>query len=232
MKRAMKPFKLPQSLWIAVVFTLFAVSGAQAQQTSGPQSVVHLMGLVGVKDHAKGTLHIESGKLHFVHGTASTDIDATSIHDVLTGADSRKSVGKTVGFVSMAAPYGGGRFLSLFRTKVDILTVAYRDTDDSLHGVIFIMPAGTAEGIKNQLVAQGAPTSSADETTTAPSGSSTSPADKGNRNETHSTREDVDMGGHSTCRPALSRRDRQADEDESRRNSGHDGRLGRNPAAC
>jgi hypothetical protein len=178
MKPATKVCKLPKSWWIAVVFALFAVSGAQAQQTSEPQKAVNLLGLVGVKVNAKGTLHVQSGKLHFVLGKSSTDIDATSIQDVLTGADSRKSVGKTVGFVSMAAPYGGGRFLSLFRTKVDTLTVAYRDTDESLHGVIFTMPAGTSEGIKKQLVAQGARTSAAEETTAAPSGSSKPPADK------------------------------------------------------
>jgi len=178
MKPAKKFCKLPKSSWVAVVLALFVVSGAQAQQTSGPQKAVHLMGLVGVKDNAKGTLHVEGGKLLFVHGKASSDIDATSIQDVLTGTDSRESVGKTVDFVSMAAPYGGGRFLSLFRTKIDTLTVAYRDTDESLHGVIFTMPAGTAKGIKKQLVAQGARTSVAGETTAATSGSSKSPADK------------------------------------------------------
>lgn len=59
----------------------------------------------------------------------------------------------------MAAPYGGGRFLALFRTKIDTLTVQYRDADGGLHGAIFTMPAGTAETIKQELVAQGAHTS-------------------------------------------------------------------------
>ena len=59
----------------------------------------------------------------------------------------------------MAAPYGGGRFLALFRTKIDTLTVQCRDADGGLHGAIFAMPAGTAETIKQELVAQSAHTS-------------------------------------------------------------------------
>ena len=77
---------------------------------------------------------------------------------MVTGNDSQKSVGKTIGTLSMAAPYGGGRFLSLFRTKIDTLTIEYRDTDGALHGVIFTMPAGTADSIKRALVAEGART--------------------------------------------------------------------------
>ena len=123
------------------------------------------MGLAGVKDNAKGTLSVENGSLHFARGKASTDISTTSIQDVLTGSDSRKSVGKTVGLVSMAAPYGGGRFLSLFRSKIDTLTILYLDADESLHGVIFTMPAGSAETIKLQLVSHGAHTTSTETAT-------------------------------------------------------------------
>jgi hypothetical protein len=58
----------------------------------------------------------------------------------------------------MAAPYGGGRFLSLFRKKIDTLTVEYRDADGALHGVIFRMPSGKADAIEKELIAQGAHT--------------------------------------------------------------------------
>jgi len=44
--------------------------------------------------------------------------------------------------MSMAAPYGGGRFLSLFRKKIDTLTVQYRDVNDGLHGAIFTTARG------------------------------------------------------------------------------------------
>jgi hypothetical protein len=75
--------------------------------------------------------------------------------------------------MSMAAPYGGGRVLSLFRTKIDTLTVQYRDADGGLHGAVFTMPVGTADVIKKELVAQGAHTIAPGEPTSAASSSST-----------------------------------------------------------
>src|SRR6202030_766708 len=119
------------------------------------------------KENAKGTLSVESGNLHFVHGKASSDVSASSIQDVVTAADSQRAVGGTIGLMSMAAPYGGGRVLSLFRTKIDTLTVQYRDADGGLHGAIFSMPIGTAEVIKKDLVAQGVHTTAPGESTPA-----------------------------------------------------------------
>jgi RNA polymerase sigma-70 factor, ECF subfamily len=132
------------------------IPAARSQGNPGPAKAVHLIGLSGVQDNAKGTLSVENGQLHFVHGKTSSDVSVIHIEEVVTGTDSAKAVGKTVGMVSMAAPYGGGRFLSLFRKKIDTLTLKYRDATGSLHGVIFTMPAGSADGIKGQLVSQGA----------------------------------------------------------------------------
>jgi hypothetical protein len=42
---------------------------------------------------------------------------------------------------------------------VDIITIQYRDPNGGLHGVIFTMPVGKAELIKEALLAQGAHTS-------------------------------------------------------------------------
>jgi hypothetical protein len=160
------------------VTSLFAglfIPVGNAQQVSGPVKVVQLTGLAGVKDNAKGTLDVENGQLHFVHGKASTDVSASSIQDVVTGADSQRAVGGTIGLMSMAAPYGGGRVLSLFRSKIETLTVQYRDADGGLHGAIFTMPVGTSEVIKKELVAQGAHTTATGDST-PPATSSTSPS--------------------------------------------------------
>jgi hypothetical protein len=86
---------------------------------------------------------------------------------VVTGDDTQRSVGGTVGVMSMAAPYGGGRFLSLFRKKIDTLTVQYHDVDGGLHGAIFTMPVGAANSIKTQLVSEGAHTATTGGPTTA-----------------------------------------------------------------
>src|SRR6202007_2539719 len=110
--------------------------------------------------------------LHCVHGKTSSDVNIASIQDVATAADSQRAVGGTIGLMSMAAPYGGGRVLSLFRTKIETLTRKYRDADGGLHGAIFSMPIGTAEVIKKDLVAQGAHTTDSGNATPAASASS------------------------------------------------------------
>ena len=103
---------------------------------------------------------MENGELHFVHSKSPSDLAPTSMQDVVTGSDSQRVVGGTLGTLSMFAPYGGGRFLSLFRSKLDTLTIQYRDADGGLHGVIFTTtPVGTAEVTKDALVGMGAHTS-------------------------------------------------------------------------
>jgi hypothetical protein len=159
---------------VASLFAGLVIPVANAQQASGPVKVVQLTGLVGVKDNAKGTLDVQNGQLHFVHGKASSDVSASSIQDVVTAADSQRAVGGMIGLMSMAAPYGGGRVLSLFRSKIDTLTVQYRDADGGLHGAIFTMPVGTAETIKKELVAQGAHTTAPGESTPAAAPSTSS----------------------------------------------------------
>ena len=163
---------------LVLLFAGPIVSVANAQQISRPTSVVQLTGFADVKDNAKGTLSVENGSLHFVHGKTNSEINATSIEDVVAGSDSQRAVGNTVGMISMAAPYGGGRFLSLFRTKIDTLTIQYRDPNGGLHGAIFTMSTGTADGIKKELLAAGARTTVTGRAAGAASTSSGSSAPK------------------------------------------------------
>jgi hypothetical protein len=153
--RSRHKLALVAAVWL---FAGLVIPVGNAQQAPGPVKAVQLTGLTGVKDNAKGTLNVENGQLHFVHSKSSSDVSAASIQDVVTGADSQRAVGGTLGMMSMVAPYGGGRVLSLFRSKIDTLTVQYRDADGGLHGAIFTMPVGKAEAIKKELVAQGAHT--------------------------------------------------------------------------
>ena len=145
---------------VGLLVAAIAVTAAFPQQISKTVKVVQLTGLPGGKENPKGVLSVENGNLHFVHGKATSDISPSLIQDLVAGSDSQKAVGKTVGTISMAAPYGGGRFLSLFRSKIDTLTLEYRDAGGALHGAIFTMPVGTAEVIKKELIAQGAHASS------------------------------------------------------------------------
>jgi hypothetical protein len=147
-----------------------------AQQTQTPTQAVQLTGLVGLTENTKGTLTVVHGTLRFVHAKGNADVAAASIQDVVTGRDSQRVIGGTLGtLTSLAAPFGTGRALSLFRKKLDTLTIKYRDGDGGLHGAIFTMPAGEAETIKNELIAQGAHTSiptpaDPNKTTSKPSG--------------------------------------------------------------
>src|SRR5258707_15735624 len=138
---------------VASLFAGLVIPVVNAQRASGPVRVVQLTGLVGVKDNAKGTLSVERGNLHFVHGKTSWDVNAASIQDVATAEDSQRAVGGTIGLMSMAAPYGGGRVLSLFRTKIDTLTVQYRGADGGLLGALFPRPGAPPGGIKEKAVA-------------------------------------------------------------------------------
>jgi hypothetical protein len=117
-----------------------------------------VIGAAGIKDNANGSLTVEKGNLHFVHSKDIVDIPAPSITDLITGSDSQQVIRGTVGTISMFGPYGSGRFLSLFRSKLDTLTVQFRDPEGGLHGVIFTMPVGCTELLKQQLIAQGAHT--------------------------------------------------------------------------
>jgi hypothetical protein len=148
---------------VSIVFLLSlfsALAGPSfAQQAADSVNVVQVVGLSGVKEHAKGTLTVENGNLQFVHSKAQVVVATTAIQDVVTGNDSQRMIHGFVGTLTMFAPYESGRFLSLFRSKLDTLTIKYHDSDGGLHGAIFTMVMGKAEPLKKLLVAQGAHTS-------------------------------------------------------------------------
>jgi hypothetical protein len=172
----MKRRKFLVSIAMTLAFAGLAVCGANAQQSSKPaNNAIELTGLPGVKENAKGKLTVEGGKLHFSYGKKSFEVNAASIEDVVTGEDSQAAVGKTVSTLSMAAPYGSGRFLALFRTKFDTLTLRYRDENGALHGVIFALPTAGAEPIKKELLAQGAHTTMVEERAAATNSSTKEP---------------------------------------------------------
>ncbi|HWE49833.1 MAG TPA: hypothetical protein VG273_08595 [Bryobacteraceae bacterium] len=107
-----------------------------------------------------GSLTVGGGSLEFKAGTSDIKVPVSSINDVFTGTEStqnRTKTGKAVKAASMAAPYGSGRAVSLMmRTKVDILTISYQDSDGGLHGAIFALPVGQAVPLREQLIQAGA----------------------------------------------------------------------------
>ncbi len=131
----------------------------ESPQLQTPIKSLALVGLPGVKDNTEGTLTVEGGKLHFSCSKGASDIAVVVMDDVVTGDDSQRVIQGTLGTISRFGPYGSGTFLSLFRSKVDTLTIQYRDANGGLHGVVFTVPVGTAESVKKELIVQGAHTS-------------------------------------------------------------------------
>ena len=144
---------------LIAVTLFFCSSVGQAQQGQTLTQAVQLIGLTGLNQNTKGKLTVTNGILRFIHSKGNADVAATSIENVVTGTDSQRAIGGTLGTLTQLAPFGSGRVLSLFRTKLDTLTIQYRDADGGLHGVVFTVPLGKAEMIKQELIAQGAHTS-------------------------------------------------------------------------
>src|SRR5271165_580192 len=115
------------------------VSLGQTQPAPAAAEAVQVTGLTGIKENAKGTLTVESGTLTFASSKDSCDVSAASIQDVVTGNDSQRAIRGTAGTITMLAPYGGGRAVSLLRNKIDTITIQYRDSNGGLHGAVFTM---------------------------------------------------------------------------------------------
>ena len=139
--------------------SLYAQTSGTAKASTSASGVParHVLGLEGVKRNHQGTLTVQASGLNFAGKGASGSITVASIQDVFTSQDSHQTGGKALTVAKMGIPYGGGRVLSLFsHEKVDSLTLEYRDANGALHGAIFSMSPGQADGLKRQLVALGA----------------------------------------------------------------------------
>jgi hypothetical protein len=155
---------------------LLALPGfAQDPSTDTVPNTKQVIGLEGIDHNSTGILTITKGTLEFTAGKKKADVPAASITEVLTGADTQRTIGGTIGTLTMFAPYGSGRFLSLFRTKIDTLSLTYVDGSNGVHGVVFSMPEGSSTAAKIALLAQGAKTSVPVEPGAAPSASAPKP---------------------------------------------------------
>jgi hypothetical protein len=118
--------------------------------------VTQITGLNGVKNKVSGRLLVDGQNVRFTHDQVKVEVPTASVEDVVTGADSQRLIHGTLGTLTMFAPYESGRFLSLFRTKLDTLTIKFRDPDGGLHGAIFTMGVGKADVLKKDVLDHGA----------------------------------------------------------------------------
>ncbi len=149
---------------IAATLIAFTAAGSAAAQTAAAPpanpNVRHVIGLDTVKRNATGKLTVQDGALRFNTGKEENKIVVASINDIFIGTEATQGGGKTgraVKTAAMAAPYESGKVLTiLMRTKVDILTVSYHDSEGGLHGAIFALPVGQAALMRTQLIQAGA----------------------------------------------------------------------------
>jgi hypothetical protein len=157
-----------------LVTSSIASAQAAASPNEHPGRAVHVLGFGDAPKNLKCTLVVDGSALKLRAKGHDQEVPLTSIEDVLTGADSVRAIGGTLGTISMFGPYGSGRFLSLFRKKTSTLTIEYRDVDGGYHGAVFSLDQGQSEPLKKQLVAAGAHTSVPIEEAPATAGKSAS----------------------------------------------------------
>jgi hypothetical protein len=151
---------------LACLTLLLSLSAASIGQTPSeaqspaPGSAIHathILGFEGAKHNAAGDLKIQGDAMQFQQNGSPAQVNISSIQDILV-EDGDKQVGGTAMTVGKtAAPFGGGRVVSLFaHKKYDFLTVQYLDSSGGFHGAIFQMDKGQGQTFKQNLVANGA----------------------------------------------------------------------------
>lgn len=157
------------AFWLSTVLICFSLT-APAQQTSqrgGTRAALstratHLLGFANARDNSSGTLSVQGDSLQFQqNGKPGAKVKITSVRDVFLGAESKQVGGLPMTLGKTAAPFGGGRVVSLFaHKKYDTLTLQYVDADQGIHGAVFQLAKGQGERVKSELIAQGATVSS------------------------------------------------------------------------
>jgi len=151
---------------IASLALLFSVSaapafsqaaGTPATDTASVPQVKCVVGLDQFKPNTTGTVAVQGDSVSFEKGKKKGEIKVSQIQDIFLGNESRQDVSGLGGTAMKAAiPYGGGRILSLFSHKVEVMTLLFNDADGGFHGAIFVFPEGHATAFKALLVARGA----------------------------------------------------------------------------
>ena len=145
----------------ALMFSPMPARGQAAGTPPAAPSVVQtdvklVIGGETIKNNSKGTLSVVGSSLQFAAGKKKVEVEASSILDISTNEDSRQDITGAAHLATMAIPYGGGRVLSLFSHRVDVLTVEFKNTNGGYHGAVFVLAQGQAAPFKKQLVAMGA----------------------------------------------------------------------------
>jgi len=140
----------------------------------------HVLGLPNTRNNCKGMLSIQNNALRFQKcGNPDAQVNIASVHALFLGEESKQVGGLPMKLGKAAAPYGGGRIVSLFaHKKYDTLTLEYVDSDGGAHGAIFEVTKGQGDLVRNELVARGLSSSSGEDQPTKQSTSEVAYDDK------------------------------------------------------
>jgi hypothetical protein len=170
------------ALWLSASVAALAQSTAPALKATQPFSIraTHVAGLPNTKSNSKGTLSAQDNVVRFQQGSKTVaQVDIASVRKVFLGEESMQVGGLPMKIGKAAAPYGGGRLVSLFaHKKYDTLTLEYVDGDGGVHGAIFQIDKGQGELVRNELVARGVSSSSGENQATKQSTSEVTHDDK------------------------------------------------------
>jgi hypothetical protein len=145
------------SIFVLSLLSCLPLLAQESAAKGAPLKVRCLMGLEDIKRNSRGTLTIQNDSMQFTSGQAVAKVTAKSIDDIFSGSEMTQSGGTAGVITKVVLPYGGGRALSLLlRSKIDILTLTYRDDNGGFHGVILTLPKGQGTPVRAQLVAAGA----------------------------------------------------------------------------
>jgi hypothetical protein len=154
------------ALWLSTILlccrlTAPAQKLTQPGDTSAPFSTraTHLLGFANARNNSTGTLSVQDDSLQFQQNGkpgAQVQVKIGSVREVFLGTESKQVGGLPMTLGKTAAPFGGGRVVSLFAHKIyDTLTLEYVDADEGIHGAIFQLDRGQGEVVKNELSNRG-----------------------------------------------------------------------------
>ena len=155
-------------LRLLLTLLAFVAVSAVARQNNpdGSISARCVIGLAGVKHNAEGGLRAKNGALEFHTEKSDTSVPANSIEAMVVGAEFTQNGGKELEGNTSNVPNGNGAASSAFvHSRVDMLTVVYRDSSGGLHAAVFALPKNYGDGMLAALIAQGGHVGQADKNT-------------------------------------------------------------------
>lgn len=157
------------ALWLSIVLIGCSLV-AQAQKTTERPNTgtpfstraTHLLGFANARNSSTGTLSIQDDSLQFrQNGKPGAKVKIACIRDIFLGAESKQVGGLPMTLGKTAAPFGGGRVVSLFaHKKYDTFSFEYVDSNGGIHGAVFQLKKGQAAIVKKELIAHGVTISS------------------------------------------------------------------------